>query len=169
VVHAKIAIARGGIIGKGPGQSIQRDFLPQAYDDFIYAIIIEELGIVGGFVVLLLYVMLTIRVGIIAQRCEKLFPKYLVLGCGLLIMIQALVHMAVSVSMAPVTGQPLPLISRGGFSMLTTCIYIGMILSVSRYNNQMQEAKEAENNKPENEDDSEENPILAVDNTNMEE
>ena len=144
IVHAKIAISRGGIIGKGPGQSKQRDFLPQAFDDFIYAIIIEELGVVGGIVILLLYLMLTIRGGIIAGRCEKLFPKYLVLGCSLMIMIQALVNMAVAVNLIPVTGQPLPLISRGGTSIVTTCIYIGMILSVSRYNMKMEDVEAVE-------------------------
>ena len=134
VIHAKIAIVQGGVIGKGPGQSTQRDFLPQAYDDFIYAIIIEELGVVGGVIVILLYLMLTYRAGIIARRCDKLFPKYLVLGCSLLILVQALTNMAVAVNFFPVTGQPLPLISRGGTSIVITCIYIGMILSVSRYN-----------------------------------
>ena len=134
IVHAKIAIARGGIIGKGPGHSMQRDFLPQAYDDFIYAIIIEEFGVVGGIFVILLYLMLTYRAGIIAWRCKKLFPKYLVLGCSLLILVQALVNMSVAVNLMPVTGQPLPLISRGGTSIVITCIYIGMILSVSRFN-----------------------------------
>ena len=133
VIHAKIAISRGGIIGVGPGQSMQRDFLPQAYDDFIYAIIIEESGVVGGIIVILLYLMLTYRAGIIARRCDKLFPKYLVIGCSLIILTQALLHMSVVVNLFPVTGQPLPLISRGGTSIVITCIYIGMILSVSRY------------------------------------
>ena len=133
VIHAKIAIARGGIIGVGPGRSMQRDFLPQAYDDFIYAIIIEESGVIGGVVVILLYLMLTYRAGIIARRCDRLFPKYLVFGCSLLILIQALLHMSVVVNLFPVTGQPLPLISRGGTSIVITCIYIGMILSVSRH------------------------------------
>jgi cell division protein FtsW len=144
VVHAKIAIARGGIIGRGPGQSTQRDFLPQAYDDFIYAIIIEELGIAGGIAVILLYLMLTYRAGIIARRCEKLFPKYLVIGCSLLILVQALINMAVAVNLFPVTGQPLPLISRGGTSIVITCIYIGMILSVSRDNQKREEREEVE-------------------------
>ena len=134
VVHAKIAIAKGGIIGKMPGRSDQRDFLPQAYSDFIYAIIIEELGlIIGGIGVLLLYVFLMFRVAIIARRCEKLFPKYLALGCGLLIVIQAFINMAVAVNLIPVTGQPLPLISRGGTSTMLTCLYFGIILSVSRF------------------------------------
>ncbi len=134
VSHAKIAIARGGIFGKLPGRSIQRDFLPQAYSDFIYAIIIEEMGLViGGFGVLILYVFLLFRVAVIARRCEKLFPKYLALGCGLLIVVQAFINMAVAVNLIPVTGQPLPLISRGGTSTMLTCFYIGIILSVSRF------------------------------------
>ena len=95
VVHAKIALARGGLFGKFPGHGQQRDFLPQAYSDFIYAIIIEEMGIVGGVFVLLLYIILLVRVGMIARRCDKLFPKFLVLGCGLLVVVQALTNMAV--------------------------------------------------------------------------
>ena len=163
VVHAKIAIARGGIIGKGPGQSMQRDFLPQAYDDFIYAIIIEELGIVGGITVLLLYLMLAIRAGIIARDCEKLFPKYLVLGCSLLILVQALVNMAVAVNLIPVTGQPLPLISRGGTSIVMTSIYIGMILSVSHYNAKKMDAEEEETEEAGEKEEMEEYPNLAPD------
>lgn len=131
--HAKIAIAKGGIFGKMPGHGQQRDFLPQAYSDFIYAIIIEELGIVGGLFVLLLYIMLLVRGGMIARRCEKPFAKYLVLGCTLVIVVQALANMAVAVDLIPVTGQPLPLISRGGTSILITCIYFGVILSISRF------------------------------------
>jgi cell division protein FtsW len=134
VSHAKIAIARGGLLGKLPGRSVQRDFLPQAYSDFIYAIIIEEMGlIIGGIGVLMLYVILMFRVAIIARRCEKLFPKYLALGCGLLIVVQAFINMAVAVNLIPVTGQPLPLISRGGTSTMLTCFYFGIILSVSRF------------------------------------
>ncbi|NDV55503.1 FtsW/RodA/SpoVE family cell cycle protein [Parabacteroides sp. 52] len=133
VYHAKIAIARGGVFGKLPGHSLQRDFLPQAYSDFIYAIIIEELGMVGGLFVLLLYVMLLVRAGMIARRCEKPFAKYLVLGCGLVIVVQAFANMAVAVDLIPVTGQPLPLVSRGGTSTLITCIYFGVVLSISRF------------------------------------
>jgi len=144
ITHAKIAIAKGGIIGKGPGQSTQRDFLPQAFSDFIYAIIIEETGVVGGILVLVLYLMLLIRVVVIAQRCEKQFPKYLTLGCGLMIVFQALVHMAVSVGLAPVTGQPLPLISRGGTSIVITSVYFGIILSVSHFGANMSEEDEEE-------------------------
>lgn len=133
VAHAKIAIARGGIVGKMPGHGQQRDFLPQAYSDFIYAIIIEEMGIIGGIFVLLLYIILMVRVGMIARRCEKPFAKYLVLGCGLVIVVQAFANMAVAVDLIPVTGQPLPLISRGGTSTMITCVYIGIILSISRF------------------------------------
>ncbi len=133
VSHAQIAIARGGVFGQMPGHGQQRDFLPQAYSDFIYAIIIEELGVVGGLFVLFLYIALMIRVGMIARKCDKLFPKYLVLGCGLLITVQAFINMAVAVGLFPVTGQPLPLVSRGGTSTVITCIYIGIILSVSRF------------------------------------
>ncbi|MDR1719479.1 MAG: FtsW/RodA/SpoVE family cell cycle protein [Dysgonamonadaceae bacterium] len=135
VSHSKIAIARGGILGKMPGNSQERDFLPQAYSDFIYAIIIEEMGIAGGACVLLLYVILFVRAGIIANRCEKFFPKYLVLGSALIIVTQALVNMAVAANLLPVTGQPLPLISRGGTSMWVNCVFIGIILSVSRFEN----------------------------------
>lgn len=130
---AKIAIAQGGVLGKLPGHGQQRDFLPQAYSDFIYAIIIEEIGLVGGFFVLFLYLTLLVRVAIIARKCEKLFPKFLILGCGLMLVTQALINMAVAVGVFPVTGQPLPLISRGGTSTVISCIYIGIILSVSRF------------------------------------
>lgn len=133
VVHGKIALARGGLWGKFPGHGLQREFLPQAYSDFIYAIIIEELGIVGGIFVLFLYIALLVRVGMIARKCDKLFPKFLVLGCGLMIVSQALINMAVAVDLIPVTGQPLPLVSRGGTSTIISCAYIGIILSVSRF------------------------------------
>jgi cell division protein FtsW len=167
LTEAKIAIARGGIFGKLPGRSVQRDFLQQAYSDFIYAIIIEELGVAGGITVLFLYIMLLIRVGVIARRCEKLFPKYLVLGCGLIIVIQALVHISVNVGLVPVTGQPLPLISRGGTSTMLSCFYIGIILSVSYFGAKMgeeEDAEEDENDESEAEEDEnpEENPIFAV-------
>ena len=133
VSHAKIAIARGGLFGQLPGHGQQRDFLPQAYSDFIYAIIIEELGVVGGVFVLMLYIMLLVRVGMIARKCDKAFPKYLVLGCGLLVVVQALANMAVAVNLIPVTGQPMLLVSRGGTSTVISCIYFGIILSVSRF------------------------------------
>jgi Bacterial cell division membrane protein len=131
--HAKIAVARAGLIGHMPGHGQQRDFLPQAYSDFIYAIILEESGFIGGMSVLALYITLLIRVGVIARRCEGLFAKYLVLGCGLMVVVQAFINMAVAVGFFPVTGQPLPLISRGGTSTIMSCVYFGIILSVSRF------------------------------------
>lgn len=143
-IHAKIAVARGGVLGRMPGHGQERDFLPQAYSDFIYAIIIEELGLLGGFFVLSLYVFLLVRVGIIARKCDRLFPKFLVLGCGLLIVVQALINMAVAVGMMPVTGQPLPLISRGGTSALISCALFGIILSVSRFGAGMGNEEEEE-------------------------
>lgn len=144
VTHAKIAIARGGLSPQLPGHGQQRDFLPQAYSDFIYAIIIEELGLVGGVVVLLLYLWLLVRVGMIARRCDKLFPKLLVLGCGLMLVVQALANMAVAVNLIPVTGQPMPLVSRGGTSTVISCVYIGIILSISRFGAHMGDEEEEE-------------------------
>lgn len=133
VAHAKIAIANGGLVGVFPGNSTERDFLPQAYSDFIYAIIIEEMGMLGGLFVLLLYVILLIRAGMIARKTEKMFPKFLVLGSALMLSTQAFINMAVAVNLIPVTGQPLPLVSRGGTSTLITCAYFGLILSADRF------------------------------------
>ena len=133
VAHSKIAIANGGVFGKFPGNSKQRDFLPQAYSDFIYSIILEELGLIGGIFVLLLYIIILWRSGIIARKTENLFAKYLILGSALMLSMQAFVNMAVAVHLIPVTGQPLPLISRGGTSTLITCAYFGIILSADRF------------------------------------
>ncbi len=132
VGHANIAIASAGIIGKGPGNSTERDYLPQAFSDFIYAIIIEEMGIFGAAFVVLLYVVLLYRAARIASRCENNFPAFLILGLALLLVIQATFNMMVAVGLAPVTGQPLPLISKGGTSTIINCAYIGAMLSVSR-------------------------------------
>ena len=129
--YAKVAIATSNIVGKGPGNSRQRDFIPQAFSDFIYAIIIEELGLLGAVAVLALYLILMFRSMRIAQKCKALFPSYLVMGLALMIVVQAMMNMAVAVGAFPVTGQPLPLISRGGTSLFITSTYIGMILSVS--------------------------------------
>lgn len=131
--YASIAIANSDFIGLGPGNSIQRDFLQHAESDFIYAIIVEELGIFGAFFVAFLYLALLIRVGRIAQKCTSFFPAYLVLGFGIMMVLQAFVNMSVAVGLVPVTGQTLPLISKGGTSILITSFYIGVILSVSRY------------------------------------
>jgi len=132
VAHANIAIVSSNIIGKGPGKSTERDFLSQAFSDFIYAIIIEELGLLGAFAVMFLYIVLLYRCARIASRCENNFPAFLALGLGLLLVIQAVFNMMVAVGLAPVTGQPLPLISKGGTSTIINCAYIGAILSVSR-------------------------------------
>ena len=132
VAHANIAIVGSNIIGKGPGKSVERDFLPQAFSDFIYVIIIEELGILGAAVVVFLYIVLLYRAARIANRCENNFPAFLVMGLALMLVIQATFNMLVAVGIAPVTGQPLPLISRGGTSTIINCAYIGAMLSVSR-------------------------------------
>ena len=133
VAHANIAIASSNFVGKMPGNSVERDFLSQAYSDFIYAIIIEETGLWGGFMVVFLYIVLLYRAGRIAKRCERNFPAFLVLGLTLLLVCQAILNMMVAVGLFPVTGQPLPMISRGGTSTIINSFYIGMILSVSRY------------------------------------
>ena len=132
VGHANIAIASSGIIGKGPGNSTERDYLPQAFSDFIYAIIIEEIGIAGAIAVVFLYIILLFRAARIAGHCENNFPAFLVLGLALLLVIQATINMMVAVGLMPVTGQPLPLISKGGTSTIINCAYIGAMLSVSR-------------------------------------
>ncbi|HLW13905.1 MAG TPA: FtsW/RodA/SpoVE family cell cycle protein [Flavobacteriaceae bacterium] len=128
---AKQAIASGGIIGLGPGKSIQKNFLPQSTSDFIFAIIIEEFGFVGGIVIIAGYLMLLLRIIIVARRAPSTFGVLLVIGVGLPIIIQASVNMAVAVQLFPVTGQTLPLISSGGTSIWMVCLALGMILSVS--------------------------------------
>ena len=125
-------IASSNIVGKGPGNSVERDFLSQAFSDFIYAIIIEEMGIWGAALVAFLYIILLFRAGRIANRCENNFPAFLCMGLAIMLVTQALFNMAVAVGLAPVTGQPLPLISRGGTSTIINCLYLGIILSISR-------------------------------------
>lgn len=129
--HANIAIATSNLIGKGPGNSVERDFLSQAFSDFIYAIIIEEMGIFGAFIVCMLYIILLFRTATIANRCANTFPALLIMGFAMLLVVQAMFNMAVAVGLVPVTGQPLPLISKGGTSTIINCVYIGVILSVS--------------------------------------
>lgn len=131
--YAKVAIANSNGIGLWFGNSVQRDFLQHAESDFIYAIIIEESGIIGAAVVMALYLFLFMRTGKIAQKCRKYFPAYLVIGLGLMMTLQALVNMAVAVGAIPVTGQTLPFVSRGGTSIIVTSFYFAVILSVSRY------------------------------------
>jgi cell division protein FtsW len=128
---AKVAIATGKIYGRGPGKSVQKNFLPQSSSDFIYAIIIEEFGFIGGVVVVLLYLVLLFRIIIVANKSESIFGSLLVIGVGFPIIFQAFTNMAVAVGLFPVTGQPLPLLSTGGTSIWMTCFSIGIILSVS--------------------------------------
>ena len=131
IEKAKIAIATGGITGQGIGKSVQRNFLPQSSSDFIYAIIVEEMGLIGGLGVMLTYLLLFFRIIIVATKANSIFGKLLVIGVGLPIIFQALVNMAVAVELFPVTGQTLPLISSGGSSIWMTCVSLGMVLSVS--------------------------------------
>ena len=131
-INAKMSIASGRLFGKGPGMSTHRSNLEEAERDFAYAFIIEEYGAIGGLTILLLYLWLFFRTIEIGHRCQKAFPNLLVLGLGLMIVLQAMIHMLVSVSLFPITGQQLPLISKGGSSLLFTLIALGMILGVSR-------------------------------------
>tara|TARA_R100000935_G_C2831871_1_gene165563 strand:+ start:1200 stop:2390 length:1191 start_codon:yes stop_codon:yes gene_type:complete len=131
IEKAKIAIASGGIAGLGPGKSVQKNFLPQSSSDFIYAIIVEEFGLIGGMFLMLLYLLLLFRIVVVAHKSTSTFGKLLVVGVGLPIVFRAMINMAVAVELFPVTGQNLPLISSGGTSIWMTCLALGMILSVS--------------------------------------
>lgn len=141
--QAKIAIATGGVLGKGPGGSTQRNFLPQASSDFIYAIIIEEYGIVAGFVIVFLYIILLFRAVRIASRSDKVFASLLAVGLCFSLVFQGMINMAVAVNLFPVTGQPLPLVSMGGTSIWFTSIALGIVLSVTaeidKSNNKIEE------------------------------
>ena len=132
IEKAKIAIASGGLVGNGAGKSVMKNFLPQSSSDFIYAIIIEEYGLVGGFLLMFLYLFLLFRIVVVANANNSVFGKLLVMGVGLPIIFQALINMAVAVELFPVTGQTLPLISSGGTSIWMTCLAIGVVLSASR-------------------------------------
>jgi len=132
VTKAKMAIAEGQFIGKGPGKSIQKNFLPQSNSDFIYAVIVEEFGMLGGLLVMFFYVLVLIRVLSIATKAPTKFGMLAAAGTGFIILVQAFVNLGVAVNLLPVTGQTLPLISAGGSSIWMTCIAIGIILSVSR-------------------------------------
>lgn len=139
VDKAKTAIAKGYIFGEGPGKSTSKHFLPQSSSDFIYAIIIEEFGLIGGVFVLVIYMLFLFRLVIIATKTETVFGRLLVIGVGFPIVFQALINMAVAVNLMPVTGQTLPFISSGGTSILMSCMAVGIVLSVSK---QRQEVKE---------------------------
>lgn len=146
VTQAKIAIAAGGFVGVGPGNSTQRNFLPQAYNDFIYPIIIEEYGLLGGAVILFIYLAFLWRSIRIFKRCPYAFGAFLALGLSFTLVIQAVANMGVSVNLFPVTGVTLPLISMGGSSFLFTCFAIGIILSVARNVEQLEGKKATLNN-----------------------
>lgn len=139
VEKAKIAIATGGVIGKGPGKSVQKNFLPQSSSDFIYAIIVEEYGLLGALLVAFVYFLLLFRILIAAKKATTIFATLLVIGVGLPIIFQAMINMAVAVNLFPVTGQTLPLISSGGTSIWMTCFALGMILSVSASKHETEE------------------------------
>lgn len=138
VLQAKIAIASGGITGKGPGNSVQCNFLPHPYSDFIYAIIIEEYGLLGGAVVIILYLVFLWRSIVIFRRCPYAFGAFLAVGLSITLVFQAMLNMAVNVHLVPVTGLTLPMISMGGSSIWFTSIAIGIILSVSKYVDEME-------------------------------
>ena len=144
IEKAKIAIARGGIVGVGIGKSVQRNFLPQSSSDFIYAIIVEEMGLIGGFGVMLAYLMLLFRLVIVATKANSVFGTLVVVGVGLPIVFQAFVNMAVAVEFFPVTGQTLPLISSGGTSIWMTCLALGIVLSVSSEREELKRSEEKE-------------------------
>ncbi len=131
VQQAKIAVATGGLLGKGPGNSSQRNFLPHPYSDFIFAIVIEEYGLIGGTIVLFLYLLLFYRAIQIVKRTERAFAALITIGCAFSLVFQALINMAVAVNLFPVTGQPLPMLSMGGTSIWFTSLALGIILSVS--------------------------------------
>ena len=132
VEQSKIAIVKGGLIGKGPGNSTQRNFLPHPYSDFIYAIIIEEYGLLGGLIVMFLYLYILFRAAVIVRRSERTFPAFLAIGLAIGLVFQAIINMGVAVNIFPVTGQTLPLVSMGGSSLIFTCSSLGIILSISR-------------------------------------
>jgi len=144
IEKAKIAIARGGIVGVGIGKSVQRNFLPQSSSDFIYAIIVEEMGLIGGFGVMSAYLMLLFRLVIVATKANSVFGTLVVVGVGLPIVFQAFVNMAVAVEFFPVTGQTLPLISSGGTSIWMTCLALGIVLSVSSEREELKRSEEKE-------------------------
>lgn len=150
IERSKIAISRGGITGVGIGKSVERNFLPQSSSDFIYAIIVEEMGLIGGFGVILLYLWLLYRFVLISTKAESAFGKLVVMAVGLPIIFQAFINMAVAVHLLPVTGQTLPLISDGGTSIWMTCAAIGMVLGVS--------IKKEEQDKIKQEEELEDNP-----------
>ena len=155
IERAKTAVATGGLLGLGAGKSVMKNFLPQSSSDFIYAIIVEEFGLVGGTALILLYLIVLFRIVVIAHKSDTVYGKLLVLGLGLPIIIQAFVNMAVALQVFPVTGQTLPLISSGGTAAWMTCIAFGMILSVSA-------GQKIEENTSKESEDKNENPLTIL-------
>lgn len=133
VKHAHYAMAHGGIKGNVPGNSRESARLPLAYSDYIYSIIVEDTGLIGGLILLLVYILLVVRAGIVASKCYRAFPALLIMGCAVMIVAQAVVHMGIVTGVFPVSGQPLPLVSRGGTSIIVMSLAFGMMLSVSRF------------------------------------
>ena len=155
IERAKTAIATGGFLGVGAGKSVMKNFLPQSSSDFIYAIIVEEFGLIGGTALILLYLVVLFRIVVIAHKSDTVYGKLLVLGLGLPIIMQAFVNMAVALQVFPVTGQTLPLISSGGTAAWMTCIAFGMILSVSA-------GQKIESNTLQDSEDKNENPLIIL-------
>jgi cell division protein FtsW len=175
VNQAKIAIARGGVFGKGPGNGEARNFLPQAYNDYIYATLIEEYGLIGGAFIIFIYLVFLFRCIRLFKKCPFAFGAFLALGLSFTLVIQAMANMAVNVNLFPVTGVTLPLVSMGGSSFLFTCLSIGIILSVARNVEKLegkkaQEAAEADKEYDEideEEEDEEEEELEEVDEVNQ--
>lgn len=142
VFFARMAQANGGVLGHGPGNSRESARLPLAFSDYIYSIIVEDTGFVGGVLLLLLYLLLLGRAGAVAYKCSRALPAFLIIGCAVLIVSQAVIHMAIVTGVAPVSGQPLPLISKGGTSVLVMSAAIGIMLSVSRFAVKSKDRKE---------------------------
>ena len=141
VIMAKLAQARGGVLGKGLGNTRESVRLPLAFSDYIYSIVIEETGLLGGIFLMILYLLLLARAGYVAYHLNRALPAFLILGCAILIVFQALVHMAIVTGLFPVSGQPLPLISKGGTSVIVMSVAIGIMLSVSRHATRQKEGK----------------------------
>lgn len=159
VTQSKIAIAKGGIFGNGPGNSHQRNFLPHPYSDMIYSIIIEEYGLIGGAFVVFLYLLFLFRAIKIVVKTPNAFGGLLAVGLSISLVLQAMINMAVAVNLVPVTGQTLPLVSMGGTSLFFTSISVGIILSVSREAEKPKENKEAPAEKPESKEPPKEKPV----------
>jgi cell division protein FtsW len=144
ITLAKIAVAEGGVFGKGAGKSVIKNRISQSTSDFIYAIIVEEYGLVGGLFILLIYILFLFRITVLAYAATSVFAKLLIVGLGLPIVFQAFLNMAVVVELVPVTGQPLPLISMGGTSIWMTCIAIGIVLSATSHTKKKEKLSDAE-------------------------